>query len=252
MSRIHGSMQPSQGPSGDLLDWIVRAEEVCREASRGNMEARILHIESGPDELRGLLRGINHMLDMTDAFVREATASLQCASEGRFFRRVLPNGMLGSFRVASRSINDATRQMDVKTQELDQAERRRRQMGEDFRKTVEVVEGLAQASQQIAGFSKVIKSIADQTNLLALNAAIEAARCGEAGKGFAVVADEVKRLSQQATEATRSIEAQLESIERATEATVASIEMVRATLAGDEPEDNETVPHTPVSMGADG
>ncbi len=237
MSRGEASLRAGSEAGCDLFEWIGRAEQVCREAARGNMEARLLHIGAGPPELAGLLHAINHMLDMTDAFVREATASLQCASEGRFFRRVLPNGMLGSFRIASRSINDATRQMDIKTQELGEAERRRRQMGEDFRRTVEVVEGLAQASQEIAGFSKIIKSIADQTNLLALNAAIEAARCGEAGKGFAVVADEVKRLSQQATEATRSIEAQLESIERATEATVASIEMVRSTLSGEEPPD---------------
>ena len=237
MTPDDGAMRKFEDASGDFLEWIARAEQVCREASRGNLEARLLHIDAGPAGLRGLLRAINHLLDMTDAFVREATASLQCASEGRFFRRVLPNGMLGSFGVASRSINDATRQMDVKTRELEHAERRRRQMGEDFRKTVEVVEGLAQASQQIAGFSKVIKSIADQTNLLALNAAIEAARCGEAGRGFAVVAEEVKRLSQQAGEATRSIEAQLASIERATQATVSSIEMVRSTLTGEDPAD---------------
>ena len=210
--------------------WIAEATRVCREASHGNLEARLLNIDND-SELAELLHAINHMLDMTDAFVREATASLEYASKGRFFRRVLLNGMLGSFRKAAQSINGATREMDHKTKDLAHAEARRRRLAEDFGQTIDVVAGLAEASQQIGSFSKVIKSIADQTNLLALNAAIEAARVGDAGRGFAVVAGEVKRLSQQASEATKSIESQLGSIQHATDATVESINQVRSMLA---------------------
>ena len=192
-----------EGPAPLAAEGIAEATRVCREAARGNLEARILNIETD-SELADLFNSINRMLDMTDAFVREATASLEYASKGRFFRRVLLNGMLGSFRTAAVSINTATKQMGTKTKDLATAEHRRQQ--------------LAEASEQIHGFSKVIKSIADQTNLLALNAAIEAARVGEAGRGFAVVAGEVKRLSQQASEATRSIETLLVSIREATDA----------------------------------
>ncbi|MCC7387416.1 MAG: hypothetical protein IT431_01470 [Phycisphaerales bacterium] len=222
--------EPDGQLSPETAKWIAEATRVCREASRGNLEARILRIDQD-SELAELLNSINRMLDMTDAFVREATASLEYASRGRFFRRVLLNGMLGSFRKAAMSINGATRQMDTKTKDLAHAEARRRKLAQDFGKTIDVVAGLAEASQQIGSFSKVIKSIADQTNLLALNAAIEAARVGEAGRGFAVVAGEVKRLSQQASEATKSIETQLSSIQEATANTVESISQVRSMLA---------------------
>ncbi len=216
----------------DAAKWVAEATRVCRGASRGNLESRILRID-GDSELAELLHSINRLLDMTDAFVRESTASLEYASRGRFFRRVLLNGMLGSFRKASRSINGATKQMDTKTKDLAAAEARRQKLAEDFGTTLDVVSNLAEATQRIGGFSKVIKSIADQTNLLALNAAIEAARVGEAGRGFAVVAGEVKRLSQQASEATKSIETQLGSIQDATDDTVASINQVRSMLAED-------------------
>jgi methyl-accepting chemotaxis protein len=71
---------------------------------------------------------------------------------------------------------------------------------------------LAQSSQEIGEFVKVINSIAEQTNLLALNATIEAARAGDAGKGFAVVANEVKELAKETARATEDISRRIEGI----------------------------------------
>jgi len=80
--------------------------------------------------------------------------------------------------------------------------------------TEKIVEGLAQAGQEIGQVVDLISKIADQTNLLALNATIEAASAGEAGRGFSVVANEVKELARQSASATNGIRSKIELIQK--------------------------------------
>jgi len=219
----------SESPNPDLAEmttWIDEAVRVCAAAARGDLEARVLNADHAGPKLAELLHGINHLLDMTDAFIREATASLEYAGKGKFFRRVLPAGMLGSFKRASESINAATREMDERSKALKEAQARRMELEEDFITAREVTEKLAHATSEIRNMSSAIERIADQTNLLALNASIEAARVGDAGRGFAVVASEVKKLAQQTAEATERMQSDIGAVHEATQSTVGAINKI--------------------------
>ncbi|AGA70677.1 methyl-accepting chemotaxis protein [Desulfitobacterium dichloroeliminans LMG P-21439] len=83
-----------------------------------------------------------------------------------------------------------------------------------------------ESSQKIEQASNVIASIADQTNLLALNAAIEAARAGEAGRGFSVVAEEIRKLAEQSSTSTKSIDSVVKELQHNTQDAVKTMERV--------------------------
>lgn len=210
--------------------WIAEIKRVCEAAAQGDLEARILNIDA-EDELAAMLHAINHTLDMTDAFVREATASLAFASEGKFFRRVLTAGLRGSYGRSAVTINTATEMMGTETAKLKQAEKLRTALVTDITTAKEVTQKLSQSTSDIESMSQAIEKIANQTNLLALNATIEAARVGEAGRGFAVVAEEVKRLANESAIATKDIKKNVLSMKEASTTTIASIDRVWTVLS---------------------
>lgn len=89
--------------------------------------------------------------------------------------------------------------------------------------SAEIMNGMANYSEEIRKVTSLITDIAEQTNLLALNAAIEAARAGEHGAGFAVVAEEVRNLAEQskqsAGEIGNMIDTMIDSVAKAVSST---------------------------------
>lgn len=109
------------------------------------------------------------------------------------------------------------------SQQISQATGTASQAVQQANESMEIVNGLSEAAQEIGSVVNLIQDIAEQTNLLALNATIEAARAGEAGKGFAVVASEVKSLANQTGRATEEIVQKIGGIQRATGETESKI-----------------------------
>jgi len=92
---------------------LSRATDVCRAVEKGDFEARYIDIREG-GELRELLLRLNGMIDRTDGFVRESGASMKAVSRNKYFRRIVEDGMEGSFLQSARTINAASTGMAEK------------------------------------------------------------------------------------------------------------------------------------------
>ena len=207
------------------------------EAANGNLEVRLLHCEDA-DKSSVVSHAVNHLLDMTDAFLREAGATLEHAGEGKFFRRVLLRGMRGTFRHKSHLINEATGKMARNAASLKKVERLvsdsaslSQDAVREATEAMEVVKNLGDASERIGGAVKSISQIAWQTKLLALNARIEASRANEAGRGFEVGAREVKELAAQTATATEGIAREIGAVREEVARTARAIDTMSKTIA---------------------
>lgn len=230
---------------------------VCERAAAGDPEARIF-VEDGTTELGRAALAINRLLDMSDAFVREAAAAMSHCSNDEFYRPILLRGVHGNFRQSSLVINQAGRKMRENAQQLarvatlakdtassvgtvamacDQLDEGGReivsQVSDSTRESATVVskateattavDQLGKSAQAVSKITAVISSIAEQTHLLALNASIEAARAGVAGRGFAIVAREVQELSGSVSKASGQISEQITAMRGVLQQVVALI-----------------------------
>jgi methyl-accepting chemotaxis protein len=133
---------------------------VCERAAAGDLGVRVVDTESH-GELAPILQSLNRLLDRTEAFIREATASLTYASEGKFFRTFMLRGMLGEFRRGAQVINTARSSMQAKAEatarlEAEMAEQRaemeararaeRQQLADQFEREVMSIVSAVQSS----------------------------------------------------------------------------------------------------------
>ncbi len=230
---------------------------VVDRVGRGDLEVRILTIPQ-EDRLAHVANGVNHLLDVVDAFVRESQATLDAASDGRFYRAFLTLGLAGSFEAAAQRINSAQATMhhaDERSRRDDTVRSHliattteistsvagaATELGaaaasaansvhaavDEVSAASATVERLEATSSEIQDAVDLVNRIAAQTRLLALNATIESARAGEAGKGFAVVAGEVKGLADETARSVGRITQQVQAAQAATTASSAAISRI--------------------------
>ena len=164
---------------------------VCSAAAAGDLEPRVPQLGDDPDLVLVRAR-LNHMLDLSDAFVREASASLEHAAAGKFYRRFLVRGMRGSFRAGADVINTATESMRVADEKLKASVTQRLKLADDFESAVRAVaEHVAAASTEMEATSREVASTAVRT----ANQAAEAVTGStNAAGGVATVAAAVEEL----------------------------------------------------------
>ena len=174
---------------------LGRTAGICAAAAAGDLEIRILEVPE-PGELGRLQRSVNGLLDITDAFVREARGSARCVSEGKYFRKVLLQGLPGSFRSAACTLNEATERMEAQVQEFTAYTR-------DFEHSIgAVVSGVSNAAGDMRSSAETMSRTASQTS----EQAVSVAAVGEqASMNVQTVATATEELSCSIAEISRQI-----------------------------------------------
>ncbi len=200
-------------------------EALCTAMAGGNLELRYID-HDGDDRLDRVGRSLNHLTDLMDAYVRESTAALAAASEGRFYRRFLVRGMLGTFGSGARAINTATRRMEEQAGRLAQSEEERLKLASDFQRTVmEIVVSVASAAEEAAAAAGDLTTAADGARHQSSAAAEASARALAELTITAEAGHAVER-------SVESIESEVRQAELSTNAAIAGVEKISGSLDG--------------------
>jgi len=239
--------------------------EACKRAAAGDLEARVPPLGETVEAIE-CRNAINGVLDISDAFVREAGAASAAAAEGRFHRRILTRGLHGAYRDAAEQISASIAAMSASADRLAEANASRLALADELENAVlrvseqvataatemgasangladfaraavteaehglETVTSLRTAAGQILSAVDLINRVAKQTRLLALNATIEAARAGEAGLGFGVVAGEVKSLADETSGSSGEIMGHVNKVQDVAADAIAVLERVTESI----------------------
>ena len=213
--------KPAASAESTEREVIARIAQVCGEISRGNFEARITDItETGV--LAEAQYAVNDMIDRCDAFVREATASMEAVCRNLYYRVILQGGLRGSFRVAADIINGA-----VRTQ--GEAEKARVEAAAEKARVAEALaaglKGLADGDLtcRLAEFPPAYRQVRDDFNTAM-------ARMQETMQAIALATQEVTNASGEISTSATDLSQRTEEQAAGLEQTSASMEQIAATV----------------------
>jgi len=224
VEQLETALERERQTSGKYKAAFDEITSIAPRIKKGDLEARIINWDNYGD-LSPALADINTMLDLTDAFIREATASLQTAAAGKYFRKFLPHGMTGAYQTGAVAINQTTQGME-KAEHAQHAHRE--QIAQAFEKSVmAIVVELAASARQSKQTAEQLKKYAADNQILAADVAASA---NQATANVQTIASATEQLSASVGDITGQVNASSEKTENAAtevEGATATIDVLR-------------------------
>ncbi|MEQ9333807.1 methyl-accepting chemotaxis protein [Thalassobaculum sp.] len=198
--------------------WIKETQRVCGAVASGDFEQRLVRLTERGD-LGRMLNTVNHMVDVTDAFVREAGAAMEAVSRGRYFRTIRPEGLGGHYLNSANRINLATESMKAKVDHF-------RKLTDTFEENVRgVVDIVASAATEMQATASSLTSLADGTRTQTTSAA---AATEQASANVQTVASAAEELTASITEIARQVASASSKTAEASQKANTANDLVRA------------------------
>ena len=178
---------------------LSEIEDLSVAVAKGDLRKRITNWDEF-GTLSPILSDLNQAIDLVDAYVREAGASLKAAGEKRYYRKFLTTGMLGDFGQGAAVINATSE--SIEAIELDQAAKMQ-QMATDFEGHVmEIIASIGAAAAQNSTLADVLIKNADETQSMSTTVA---AAAEQATVNVEMVAAAAEELSSSVEEINRQV-----------------------------------------------
>ena len=167
-------------------DPIEQLIQVCERGSRGDFEVRV-NSNAKDEQIKRLGCAINHLLDISDAYVRESAAAMAECAQGRFHRPILLRGLPGAYGKAALTINRAALRMREASEQITNFEQERARVAARVHHTSDAVSTSAGeldlAAQTILANARQTKQLSDEVSAsataTAANFSAVAAACEE-------------------------------------------------------------------------
>lgn len=172
---------------------------VAERVHGGDLEARITDWDQHGD-LSETLSNVNHLFDLTDSFIREATASLEASSEGRFYRQFLTSGTAGSFLAGAKAINETGAKM--KALQESQQQHREEMAGQFETEVMEIITVLTKSAEAVQTTAQQLEDYAAANHEMAQSVAAAAT---QATANVQTVAASAEELSASVEEIARQV-----------------------------------------------
>jgi len=175
---------------------INRATEVLNAAAAGRLDTRVIRItERG--QVGALEHSINRLLDLTEVFTKEADAAMALTSEGRYFRHILTEGMVGEFADHARLINRALSEMERRSREF----------------TIEatgVGNTIKHVTSVVASTATELEATAQQMSMIATQTSDQSSRVAAAAENASVHVEQVAAAAEQVSSGIREVASRIQ------------------------------------------
>lgn len=214
-------------------------ERICHSASQGEMEARVM-VRHPDSKTVTLINSVNRLIDVADAYIRESATSAEFASQGKFFRKILPAGLNGVWNSGANKLNDSSDQVraNIRANAAKAGDDLRADVMQTVDSLVEASESLVETGETLGNLSsqgsRDAQSLSESSNTTSEQMTAIAAAVEQMTAAISDISKHINSMSELSRATSSESNTARESLERLTESTekVGSVSEMITDIAG--------------------